>query len=166
MSALHATVMEAFKSMGWQYRVVPGQEVVECAFEAHHTKVILHAQSHSEASIVTIVASSSLLAPPSHFRAVAELVMRTNKELNVGGFEFDWDSGQVMFRVSNVFAKLRADPRIIAGLAHTSVAEMDRLTPFLIELIRVSTLELPVFSVRDLLARQDLLPALGQPASA
>jgi len=166
MSALHATVMEAFKSMGWKYRVVPDQEVVECAFEAHHTKVILHAQSYGEAGIVTIVASSSLQSPHSHFRAVSELIMRTNKELNLGNFEFDWDGGQVMFRVSNVFGKLRADPRIIAGLAHTAVAEMDRFTPFLAELIRVSTLELPVFSVRDLLARQDLLPAVAQAAGS
>lgn len=164
MSALHATVMEAFKSMGWKYRVVPGQEVVECAFEAHHTKVVLHAQSHAEAGIVTVVASSSLTAPQSHFRAVAELVMRTNKELNLGNFEFDWDGGQVMFRVSNVFGLHRADPRIIAGIAHTAVAEMDRFTPYLAELTRVSTLELPVFSVRDLLARQDLLPVADEPA--
>lgn len=163
MSALHATVMEAFKSMGWKYRVVPDQEVVECAFEAHHTKVVLHAQSHSEAGILTVVASSSLNAPLSHFRAVAELVMRTNKELNLGNFEFDWDGGQVMFRISNVFGKHRADPRIIASLAHTAVAEMDRFTPYLAELIRVSTLELPVFSVLELMARQDLLPIADEP---
>lgn len=163
MSALHATVMEAFKGMDWQYRVVPDQEVVECAFEAHHTKVILHAQSHAEAGIITIVASSSLKVPHSHLRAVSELVMRTNKQLNLGNFEFDWDGGQVMFRVSNVFGKHRADPRIIAGLAHTAVAEMDRFTPYLAELIRVSTLELPVFSIPELLSRQDLLPAVELP---
>lgn len=165
MSALHATVMEAFKGMGWQYRVVQDQEVVECAFEAHHTKVILHAQSHAEAGIVTIVASSSIAVPHSHLRAASELVMRTNKELNVGNFEFDWDGGQVMFRVSNVFGKHRADARIIAGLAHTAVAEMDRFTPYIAELVRVSTLELPVFSIRELMSRKDLLPAVEAPAS-
>jgi hypothetical protein len=166
MSALHATVMEAFKSMGWQYRVVAGQEVIECAFEAHHTKVLLHAQSHPSAGVVTIVATSSLHAQHSHLRAVSELIMRTNKQLNVGAFEFDWDSGQVLFRVSNVFAEGTANARIIAGLAHSAVAEMDRLTPFLSELLRVSTLELPVFSISELLARQDLLPRLEQPATA
>jgi len=45
MSALHAAVLNAFKNMGWQFRVVEGLEVVESWFEAHHTKIFLHAQS-------------------------------------------------------------------------------------------------------------------------
>jgi hypothetical protein len=165
MSALHVTVLEAFKSMGWDYRLVPDMEVVECAFEAHHTRVVLHAQSHAEQGVVTVVATSSVTLPPSHLKAGAELVMRVNKELNLGNFEIEWDTGLVMFRVANVFGKSRADSRIVASLAHTSVAEMDRLTPYLLELAHANELELPVFSIPGLLAREDLLPDIPEQAA-
>jgi hypothetical protein len=158
MSALHATVIEAFKIMGWQYRIVPEIEVVECAFEAHHSRILTHAQTHGEAGIVTVVSNSTVIVPSSHILAVSELIMRSNRELSLGNFEMDWDTGQVMFRVANVFGRNRADTRIIAGLVHTAVAEMDRMTAYLLELTRASELELPVFSIPGLLAREDLLP--------
>lgn len=134
-------------------------EVVECAFEAHHSRILTHAQTHAEAGIVSVVSNSSVVAPHTHYLAVSELIMRTNRELNLGNFEFDWDSGQVMFRASSIFGKNRADGRIIASLVHTAVAEMDRMTAYLLELTRASELELPVFDIRGLLAREDLLPA-------
>ena len=166
MSALHAAVLEAFKGMGWQYRIVPGMEVVECAFEAHHTKVLIHAQSHAETGIVTVVSNSSVAVPRSHLLPVCELIMRNNKEFNLGNFELDWDSRQIMFRTASVFPPHRADTRIIRNLAVTAVAEMDRFTPYLLELLRTSELELPLFRVSELVAREDLLPAPDESPSS
>lgn len=158
MSALHASVISAFKNQGWEYHAVPGLEVIESRFEAHHTKVFLHVQSHDEAGIVSVVANASHTVASSHLRAACELLMRSNKELNLGNFEVDWDSGQVMFRVTNVFAKMRVDERVIASLVHAAVAEMDRLTPFLHEVCRRSPAELVLLSIPELMAREDLLP--------
>ena len=84
--------------------------------------------------------------------------MRTNKDLNLGNFELEWESGQVMFRVTNVFPPNRHDARIIASLVHSAVAEMDRLTPFLGEILRTSKGELLLLKVADLMKREDLLP--------
>ncbi len=162
MSALHVSVLNAFKQMGWEYHSVPGMEVVESRFEAHHTKVFLHVQSHAEAGVVSVVANASHTVPTSHLRSACELLMRTNKELNLGNFEVDWDSGQVMFRVSNVFAKMRVDERVIASMVHSAVAEMDRLTPFLHEVCRRTPAELVLLSIPELIAREDLLPIAGE----
>ncbi len=149
MSALHAAVINAFKSMGWQYRVVPDVEVVECWFEAHHAKVLLHAQTHAEANLVSVVSNASFN-------------VRSNKELNLGNLEVDWETGQVMFRVANLFSPHRHDERIIASMVHTAVAEMDRLTPFLAEVCRLGTGELLLLDIPELLAREDLLPAIPE----
>lgn len=162
MSALHAAVINAFKSMGWQYRVVPDVEVVECWFEAHHAKVLLHAQTHAEANLVSVVSNASFTVPKTHLKAVAELLMRSNKELNLGNLEVDWETGQVMFRVANLFSAHRHDERIIASMVHTAVAEMDRLTPFLAEVCRLGTGELLLLDIPELLAREDLLPAIPE----
>ena len=125
MSVLHASVLTAFKQRGWAYRSVADAEVIEADFEAHHTKVCLHVQSFGESGVLSVVADASFPVPRTHFLAVSELLMRTNKVLNLGNFELDWDEGRVMFRVSNLFQPNRVDERIVSGLVYAAVAEMD-----------------------------------------
>lgn len=158
MSALFVAVLEAFKDQGWHYREVSGMEVIESDFEAHHAKVPLHVQVYGEAHVASVVANASVSAPKSHRLSVAELLMRTNKELSIGNFEMDWDTGVVMFRASNIFPPNRYDPRIIASLVHAAIAEMDRLTPYLGEICRIPKGELLLLQVPDLMKREDLLP--------
>jgi hypothetical protein len=158
MSALHAAVLNAFKSRRWAYHEVPGMEVVEANFEAYHAKVPLHVQSFGEAHIVSVVANASITVPPSHKVRAAELLMRANKDLNVGAFEMEWDAGMVMFRQANIFPKHRHDEELIASLVHNAIAEMDRMTPFLGELCGTTPAMLPLLDLAQLLKREDLLP--------
>ena len=158
MSALHAAVINAFKAQNWAYREVPEMEVIEASFEAYHGKVPLHVQSYGEAHIVSVVANASLNVPATHRARAAELLMRANKELNIGAFEMEWDSGLVMFRQANVFPKHRHDEELIASLVHNAIAEMDRMTPFLGELCRTNQAMLPLLDIPQLLKREDLLP--------
>ncbi len=158
MSALYAATLNAFKAQGWAYQEVQEMEVVESIFEAHHAKIPVHVQVFGEAGIASTVATSSLTVPASHRLTVCELVMRTNKELNLGAFEIDWDEGRVLFRVATVFPPHRHDERVLASLVHAAVAEMDRLTPYLGEVCRTAKGELPLLRIPDLLRREDLLP--------
>jgi len=162
MSALYATALNTFKEMGWLYREVPEHSVIEADFEAHHTKIPLHVQVFGETHIITVVSNSTLQVPPYHRLPVCELLMRTNKDLNLGNFELEWESGQVMFRVTNVFPPNRHDARIIASLVHSAVAEMDRLTPFLGEITQTPKGELLLLKVADLMKREDLLPPVPE----
>jgi hypothetical protein len=162
MSALHASVLNAFKKQSWVCREITGQEVVEADFEAYHGKVPVHVQSFGEAHILSVVATATLTVPATHRSRAAELIMRTNRELNVGSFEMDWDGGTVMFRQGNVFPKHRYDDLLIIGLVHNAVAEMDRLMPYLGELCRITTSMLPLSNIRTLLAREDLIPPVPE----
>lgn len=158
MSALYATTLNTFKEMGWLYREIPEHSVIEADFEAHHAKIPLHVQVFGDTHIISVVSSATQQVPSSHRLPVCELLMRTNKDLNLGNFELEWDSGQVMFRTTNVFPPNRHDSRIIASLVHSAVAEMDRLTPFLGEIIHTPKGELLLLKVADLMKREDLLP--------
>ncbi|GEP44535.1 hypothetical protein [Brevifollis gellanilyticus] len=157
-SALYNATLSTFKAQGWTYRPVAGIEVLEADFEAHHTKVPLHVQIHGESGIASVVSRCTLQVPNTHRLQVSELLMRTNKELNIGNFELDWDSGVVMFRVTNIFAAGPYEERVIASLVHTSIGEMDRLTPFLGEICKTPKGELLFLKVSDLMKREDLLP--------
>lgn len=162
MSALYATALNTFKEMGWHYREVPEHNVIESDFEAHHTKVPLHLQVFGDTHIVSVVATATLQVPSTHRLPVCELLMRVNKELNLGNFELEWDGGLVMFRMTNIFPPHRHDSRILASMVHSAVAEMDRLTPFLGEIIRTPKGELLLLKVADLLKREDLLPPVPE----
>lgn len=160
MSALHATVLTAFKNKGWACHEVPKMDVVEASFEAYHTKVPLHVQSYGEMHIICVVANASITVPDSHKNRAAELLMRVNRDLNLGSFEMDWDSGTVVFRQGHVFSKHRYDEAIIINLVHNAIAEMDRLTPYLGELCKATPALLKVMDLRQLLRREDLLPVV------
>ncbi len=161
MSPLFQQTREAFVRAGWFYRPVEGREVLEADFEAHHAKVSLHVQVFPEMGIVSIVSTASVTVSAARRTAVAELLMRGNKELTVGNMEMDWDTGAVMFRVSNVFDGSGAEPELLAGLVRMVVAETDRLTPLLGEIERTPEPALRGLNLIHLLRREDLRPDAG-----
>ena len=169
MPKLYTALQEAFTQSGWKYRPVEGMEVIEAEFEAHHTKVCLHAQVFADLHTVSVVAEASLQnhdAPdPVLLGRLAELLMRANRELSLGAFEMDWDAGKMLFRLSNVFSPDHYDRGIIAALVHTTVVEMDRITPCVAILEKTPKGEpLKRLDVAELLAREDLLPAAAEPS--
>lgn len=160
MTGLHTAVINAFKNEGWAFEEVKGQTVIKAQFEAYHSKVPLHVQSFNEAQILNVVTTASVSAPHSHKSRAAELLMRVNKELNIGNFEMDWDNGQVMFRQAQVFSRNRYDESIIVSLVHNAIAEMDRITPYLSIVCKTAPTLLTMLNIPDLLLREDLLPPL------
>ena len=73
-----------------------------------------------------------------------------------------WERGQGLFRVTKVFPPNRHDARISARLVHSAVAEMDRLTPFLGEILQTPKGELLLLKVADLMKREDLPPPVPE----
>lgn len=162
-SSLFQSVQSAFTKMKWEGRRVEGQEVLEADFETHHTKVRIHVQAFEPVNAVSVVATASSKVPESRMGLIAEMAMRTNHELTIGAFELDYDSGQLVFRATNIFPPHRVDERIIGSLVHSALAEMDRLTPFLTLVLRMTTEELGKLNLKLFLQREDLLPPVPDP---
>ncbi|MCP4848788.1 MAG: YbjN domain-containing protein [Verrucomicrobiaceae bacterium] len=154
---LISQIEAAFDAAGWQYRKVEQQPVIECEFEAYNAKVAMHLQAFEELSTASVMAQLSFRIPPASRLPVWDALMRTNLTLNVGNFEANIETGEVFFRISNVFAKGLVDDEIITSLVRTAIVEMDRITPFLAELNRQ-----PQQPIDALLAREDLLPPIGE----
>jgi hypothetical protein len=165
-SELFSTVCSTFDSNGWNYTQVSGREVIRAGFEAHHTRVELHVQAFEPLAAVSIVAESAhQINDPAKRERLAELVMRVNKTLTVGNFELDWDTGQIMYRATNLFPTPQGVPSIIEGLVHNAVGEMDRMAPMESIILSAEGAELAGLKVADLLQRQDLLPEVPSPES-
>ena len=165
-SPLFAVVEETFARMKWAGRRVPGREVQEADFDAHHTRLRVHVQAFAEMNAVCVGSTLGHRIPDSRTGLVSEMLMRTNLELTIGAFELDFDAGQVLFRATNIFSAEGADPQIIASLVHSAVAECDRLTPFLTLLLRMNQEELGRLNLKLFLQREDLLPPVPEIADA
>jgi hypothetical protein len=157
-SPLFTAVERTFQQMGWQCRRVEGREVVEADFELHHTRTRLHVQVFPPLNALNVVGTLSHKVPDSRSGVVGEMLMRTNKELTIGNFELDHDAGTVFYRAANIFPPGHEDPRIIGSLVHSTLAEVDRMTPFLTILLRMSAPELAGLNLKLFIQREDLLP--------
>jgi hypothetical protein len=157
-SPLFTAVADTFSRMAWEFRRVEGREVLEADFEVYHTRTRIHAQVFAPLNAVSVVGTLSHQVPDSRSGLVGEMLMRVNKDLTVGNFELDHDTGTVLFRVTNLFPPGHFDGTITASLVHTALAEVDRLTPFLTLLLRMGPEELSKLNLKMFLMREDLLP--------
>ena len=155
---LFSTIEGAFRARNWHYTTVVDQWVVESLFDAYHTKVRVHVQAFPEIRAVSAVGYASGKVPPARQGLISEMLMRLNQQLTVGNFEMDYDSGSVFFRTTNLFETPDGSAEIISGLVHSTIAEVDRLTPFLTLLLRMPVEELSRLNLKLFLQREDLLP--------
>ncbi|MDF1853752.1 MAG: hypothetical protein P1U85_23175 [Verrucomicrobiales bacterium] len=158
-SELFSTAKTAFEDAGWNFQQVEGREVLRAGFEAHHTRVDLHLQVFPPIRAVTVVAESTRSTDdPLQRDRLSELAMRVNEQLTVGNFEILWDSGRLVFRVTNLFPTPQGDASLIQGLVQNVVQEMDRIAPLDAIIHLADGPELAGLDIGVLLEREDLLP--------
>lgn len=157
MSALFETVKAVFSGENWAFSEVPDREVIQAGFEAHHTRIELHVQAFPELAAVSVVSESSTVPAndPARRERVAELLMRVNQTLTVGNFEMNWDTGTVLYRATNVFPEEKGNRKIIRGLIHTTIMEMDRVTPLLSHIAHAEGGTLAGLDVAEMLRQAD-----------
>jgi len=156
------SVIEAFGQHGWHYEAIEGREVITSTFEAHHTQVSLHAQVFTHLNALSVVGETPLKFDSKRMPMALELLMRANKQISLGGFEYDLDRSLVVFRITNVFEKELYDADIISSMVHCSIAEIDRIVPILGVINRTSDDLLEDLSLPILLEREDLLPPVPE----
>jgi hypothetical protein len=121
--------------------------------------VNIHAQVFERMNAVSVVSESALsTSDPLKRDRLSELVNRVNHTLTVGSFEMDWDKGQIIFRVTNLFPTPRGDIDIIAGLVHNVIGEMDRISPMETLIHQSEGPQLAGINIVELINRTDLLP--------
>lgn len=152
------SVEETFGQNGWHCELVEGRDVLRAGFDAHHTRVDMIVQAYPQLNALTVVSESKMPLDKVHLPIVLELLARANKQLTLGGFEYDLDREFLVFRITNLFEREKFDSDIISSMVHCAIAELDRLTPYA-AIVRdtphdlLDDLDLP-----RLLMREDIIP--------
>jgi len=152
------SVEEAFGNNGWHAELMEGRDVLQTRFEAHHTKVELIAQAYPQMNALAIVTEAPLTLDDEHRPAVLELLARANKQLTLGGFEYDMDREYLVFRITNLFERERYDADIVSSMVHCSIAELDRMVPYAAVVKATAADLLEDLDLNRLLMREDLIP--------
>jgi hypothetical protein len=152
------SVEETFGQNGWHCELVEGREVLRAGFDAHHTRVDLIAQAFPALNALVVVSESRLSFDDSHLAAMLELLARANKQLTLGGFEYDMDREFLVFRITNLFEREKYDSDIISSMVHCAIAELDRLTPYAAIVRDTPSDLLDDLDLARLLLRQDIIP--------
>jgi len=152
------TVQETFGANGWHCELVEGRDVLRAGFEAHHTRVDLIAQAYPQLNALSVVSESPLDLDEEHRPVVLELLARANKQLTLGGFEYDLDRGMLVFRITNLFERERFDPDITSSLVHCAIAELDRIIPYAAIVRNTRADLLQDLDLQRLLTREDVIP--------
>jgi hypothetical protein len=152
------TVEETFGQNGWHCELVEGRDVLRAGFDAHHTRVALIAQAYPQLNALSIVSESPMPLDSDHLPPVLELLARANKQLTLGGFEYDLDREFLVFRITNLFEREKFDSDIISSMVHCAIAELDRITPYAAIVRDTSEDLLPDLDLARLLMREDIIP--------
>ena len=152
------TVEEAFGQQGWHCELVEGRDVLRAGFDAHHTRVDLVAQAYPQLNALSIVSESPMPLDDEHQSPVLELLARANKQLTLGGFEYDMDREFLVFRITNLFERERFDSDIISSMVHCAIAELDRIIPYAAIVRDTPGDLLDDLDIGRLLMREDIIP--------
>lgn len=135
-----------------------GREVISTVFEAHHTRVQLFAQTFTQLNALSVVGETSMPMDELKIPYLLELLHRANKQMNLGGLEYDLDRQRVVFRVTNIFEKEKYDADIISTMVHCTIAEVDRITPYCAIVQQTADDLIEDLNIERLLLREDLIP--------
>ncbi len=152
------SVEDVFGQNGWHCELVEGRDVIRSGFEAHHTRVDLIAQAHPQINALAVVTETRMPSDEEHIPAILELLARANKQLTLGGFEYDLDRQCLVFRMTNLFEKEKYDADIISSMVHCAIAELDRITPYAATVNQTPADLLDDLDLGRLLMREDLIP--------
>lgn len=152
------TVEEAFGQNGWHCELVEGRDVLRAGFDAHHTRVDMIVQAYPQLNALSIVSESLMSLDSDHLPTVLELLARANKQLTLGGFEYDLDREFLVFRITNLFEREKFDADIISTMVHCAIAELDRITPYVATVRSTPADLLDDLDLGRLLMREDLIP--------
>ena len=152
------SVEDAFGRNGWHCEPVEGKDVLRALFTGHHTRIEMIAQAYPPMNALAVIGETPLPLDEDHLATGLELLARANKNLNLGGFEYDIDRQRLVFRITNLFDREKYDADIVTSMVHCTIAELDRLAPYAMTVVKTPADLLDDLDLQLLLMREDLIP--------
>jgi hypothetical protein len=126
MPTLLEATKELFRSVGWQHEAAANQPIVRAKYKGDRGEWLVYAFADDPHHQLVVFSVHPTKAPPEKRSALAELFMRINFELPVGGFELDFRDGTMRFRTAFDFEDVAVTALMARNLVLPNVAAMNK----------------------------------------
>jgi hypothetical protein len=129
MGRILSAVRRWFEQQSWQYHLDGREGVVLTEVRTEHAQWRLLARVLEEPELLGIYVVPHLVVPPGRRAPVGELLHRINAGLVVGGFELDYDDGEVRFRCGVDVEGTRELGALVRQAVMAALSTSDRFFP-------------------------------------
>lgn len=138
-TSLLTTVKSFFKNENWVFEEVENQTILRMFFQGKNGEWLCLAEVKEELELFIFYSVSSTKAPEGCRESLTSLLMGINSDLAIGGFELDFQDGDIRFRSSISAKGTSLDETLIKNLVYANVLTMDKYLPKINRLIEGRT---------------------------
>jgi hypothetical protein len=131
LSPMMTVVFQYFAEEDWPAEKLEGDDLVRAAFEGENGQWACFVQVDESESYCLFYSVAPLEVPVAKRPAMAEFIARANYNIPIGGFELDFDDGEVRFKTSIDVTDDRLSVSLFRSLAINNLAMMDQFLPSL-----------------------------------
>lgn len=133
--ALIDVVLQFFQEDQWNYQKIENKPIIRAGYRGERGTWICYARLDRENGAFLFHALMGLNIPPQQRGAVAEYLMRVNVNLPVGGFEIDFEHGDVRYKAGIFIPDDALNVSMVRTIAYASLRMMDHYFPGVLSVV-------------------------------
>lgn len=118
-----------FTNDDWTFTKIQGKPILQMGYQGENGQFICYARANENPQQFAFYAIFPMLTPEDRKLAIAEFITRANYGMVIGNFEFNFDSGEILYKTSIDVEGDRLTAALIKRLVYTNIAIADRYLP-------------------------------------
>ncbi len=122
-------IVNFFTQDNWSFTQIKKQSVLRLAFKGKNGKCDCYAQVREKEKQFIFYSVCPTQVPKTKRRVLAEFLLRINHEKVIGGFDLDFNNGEIRYKTSSIINTKSLTSDTIKDLVYTNVMMMSRYLP-------------------------------------
>ncbi|MCP2727809.1 YbjN domain-containing protein [Limnofasciculus baicalensis] len=122
-------IVNFFTQDNWSFTQIKKQSTLRLAFKGKNGKCDCYAQVREKEKQFIFYSVCPTQVPKTKRRVVGEFLLRINHEKVIGGFDLDFNNGEIRYKTSISFNNKSLTSDTIKDLVYTNLMMMERYLP-------------------------------------
>jgi hypothetical protein len=115
-----------FTNDDWTFTKIQGKPILQMGYQGENGQWLCYARANESPQQFAFYSICPTIAPEQRRLAIAEFITRANYGMVIGNFEFNFGSGEILYKTSIDVEGDRITPTLIKRLVYTNIAIMDQ----------------------------------------
>jgi hypothetical protein len=153
MAGIFSKLIDYMESAGWKYEILEGQTIVRFNFKASSGRLLCYGEVDEAKHWLLFYTYMPVNVPSDRIVDMAEFIVRANRGMRIGNFEFDFEDGEIRYKTSIDSEGGELTDKMIDNLLRANLSTINRYFPGIMELIyggksaieAIAKIEAPMF---------------------